>query len=118
MLQAAENAQELEAEQLPLVYWAFATLGYCPSAAVLALLDGHVLRMASQLSAQVIESPLRPLLELSPACMSGPPQRCGDLSSAEFQTDCQLMGCGCMAGRDTGAISILHTAASAQQGCA
>ncbi len=54
MLQAAENAQELEAEQLPLMYWAFATLGYCPCAAVLALLDGHVLRMASQLSAQVI----------------------------------------------------------------
>ena len=61
MLQAAENAQELEPEQLPLVYWAFATLGYCPSAAVLALLDGHVLRTASQLSAQVSGPPTRPV---------------------------------------------------------
>ena len=83
LLQAAENAQELEAEQLPLVYWAFATLGYCPSAAVLALLDGHVLRMASQLSAQVIGPPTRLLSDLSPVCMSGPPQRYGDLSVSQ-----------------------------------
>ena len=117
MLQAAENAQELEAEQLPLVYWAFATLCYCPSAAVLALLDGHVLRMASQLSAQVIGPPPQGF-PISSVHVRVTTALWGLISSAEFQTDCQLMGCGCMAGRDVGAISILHAAASAQQGCA
>ena len=78
MLQAAENAKELEADQLPLVYWAFATLSYCPSAAVLALLDGHVLRMASGLSAQVIEASTRPFLTLSSLCISGSPRRLGN----------------------------------------
>lgn len=52
-MQAAAIAQDLEADQLPLVYWAFATLGHCPSEAVLAVLDARVLQGAPQLSAQV-----------------------------------------------------------------
>lgn len=52
-MQAAALAQELEADQLPLVYWAFATLRYSPSAEVLEVLDARVLGIASHLSAQV-----------------------------------------------------------------
>ncbi|CAL5219432.1 g1261 [Coccomyxa viridis] len=52
--QAAALAQDLEADQLPLVYWAFATLGYCPTAAALAALDARATCIASQLSAQGI----------------------------------------------------------------
>ena len=57
LLQAAVLAQELEADQVPLVYWAFAPLGYCPSRAVLAQLDARVLSIAPQLSAQVLTRP-------------------------------------------------------------
>ena len=56
-MQAAALAQDLEADQLPVVYWAFATLGYCPSAVVMAELDARALCVASQLSAQVRRSP-------------------------------------------------------------
>ena len=56
-MQAAALAQELEADQLPLVYWAFATLGYCPIAASLAVLDARAMCISSQLSAQVSSAP-------------------------------------------------------------
>ena len=56
-MQAAALAQELEADQVPLVCWAFAPLGFCPSRAVLAKLDAHVLSIALQLSAQVLTRP-------------------------------------------------------------
>lgn len=52
-MQTAVLAQTLEADQLPLVYWAFATLAYCPTAAVLAALDARAMCISSQLSAQV-----------------------------------------------------------------
>ncbi len=58
-MQAAALAQQLEADQLPLVYWAFATLGYCPTAAALAALDARAMCISSQLSAQVSSAPLR-----------------------------------------------------------
>ena len=56
-MQAAALAQDLEADQLPLVYWAFATLGYGPSVAVVAALDTRSLCLASQMSAQVRTAP-------------------------------------------------------------
>jgi hypothetical protein len=49
----AECASGLQASQVPLVYWAFASLGYCPVAPVLAALDDQVRRKSTQLSAQV-----------------------------------------------------------------
>ena len=57
VMQAAALAQDLEADQLPLVYWAFATLAYSPSVAVMAALDTRALCLASQLSAQVCSPP-------------------------------------------------------------
>ena len=51
--QLAESAATLEPAQLPLVLWAFASLGHRPTPGVLTALEGQARLVSSQLTAQV-----------------------------------------------------------------
>lgn len=52
-LQLANSAAVLQPVQVPLIFWAFATLGHRPAPAVLSVLEARVRSVSSDLTAQV-----------------------------------------------------------------
>lgn len=55
-MQAAIEAETLQPSQVPLLYWAFASQGYCPVVAVLTALEARVKKCSPQMTTQVSRS--------------------------------------------------------------